>query len=39
MDFKEMGAEIGELVAKKNEAYGDSFAKSNLILNVLFPEG
>ena len=39
MEFEELGSEIGALVAKKNKAYGDSFAKSNLILNVLFPEG
>ncbi len=31
--------EIGELTVEKNEAYGDSFARSSEILRVLYPEG
>lgn len=38
-DFVAIGMKIGELVKKKNEAYGDSFAKAAQILEVLFPNG
>jgi hypothetical protein len=38
-DFLRVGAEIGELVASKNTAYGDSFAQSCRILEVLYPSG
>ena len=37
--FIETAREIGALVEEKNAAYGDSFAKSELILKVLFPDG
>lgn len=37
--FKEIGTEIGKLVQEKNEAYGDSFAKSGEILRLLYPDG
>jgi hypothetical protein len=33
------GQEIGRLVEQKNKKYGDAFAKSAAILEVLFPEG
>ena len=33
------GREIGRLVRKKNEAYGDSFGKSGGVLRILFPDG
>ncbi len=35
----EIGKEIGELVEKKNAAYGSSFEKSEEILKVLYPDG
>ena len=37
--FEETGREVGALVQEKNIAYGDSFAKSQEILKVLFPDG
>lgn len=37
--FMDKGKAIGELVSKKNLAYGDSFAKSSDILEVLYPRG
>lgn len=37
--FEEIGTRIGKLVAEKNAAYGDSFAQSCRILEVLFPSG
>ena len=39
LGFKELGKEIGKLVAEKQLAYGDSFGKSEQILKVLFPDG
>jgi len=38
-DFKAMGAEVGELVASKQVAYGDSAGKSGAILAALYPDG
>ena len=37
--FEEIGKTIGSLVEEKNEAYGDSFQRSQEILKVLFPNG
>lgn len=37
--FEEIGRRIGKLVQEKNAAYGDSFAQSCRILEVLFPNG
>ena len=37
--FKEIGTELGELVQKKNDAYGDSFAKTDKFLELLYPDG
>jgi len=37
--FIAIGHEIGELLCKKNAAYGNSFEESGKILKVLFPEG
>jgi len=37
--FEEIGTRIGQLVQKKNAAYGDSFAKSCKILEALYPDG
>lgn len=39
INFKGIGTSIGELVASKNRAYGDSFAHSGEILKLLFPNG
>ena len=39
MKYTEIGQQIGQLVQQKNEAYGDSFSKSEDILKVLFPNG
>lgn len=38
-DFESIGRSIGALVATKNAQYGDSFAKSGQILQVLYPNG
>lgn len=37
--YEELGKEIGELVDKKNAAYGDSFNKSGEILRILYSQG
>jgi hypothetical protein len=37
--FEELGLEIGALVADKNAAYGDSFAKTGEFLKLLYPSG
>jgi hypothetical protein len=37
--FKALGKEVGELVAKKNEAYGDSVRNSGKIMQILYPRG
>ena len=37
--YTQRGKEIGELVERKNKAYGDSFAKSGDILRILYPNG
>lgn len=37
--YEELGKEIGELVDKKNAAYGDAFNKSGDILRALYPHG
>ncbi|NJN95369.1 MAG: hypothetical protein HC875_15300 [Anaerolineales bacterium] len=39
MKFKEKGLEIGSLVQEKNQAYGDSFAKSEQVIKILYPNG
>ena len=38
-DFRDLGVQIGSLVAEKQEAYGDSFGQSGKVLEVLFPDG
>jgi hypothetical protein len=38
-NFRSIGKEIGELVASKNQAYGDSFAVAPAILKMLYPDG
>lgn len=37
--FVKRAQKLGELVAQKNEAYGNSFAESEKILKVLYPDG
>ena len=39
MQYEKIGTEIGRLVQKKNEAYGDSFGQASKILEVLYPDG
>ena len=36
VDYEEVAAEIGRLVAEKNMAYGDSFVKACEIIKLLF---
>jgi hypothetical protein len=38
-DYKELGRRIGEIVQKKNVAYGDSVGRSAYILEVFYPGG
>lgn len=38
-NFEEIGRRIGALVAEKNACYGDSFARSDEILRILYPNG
>ena len=38
-NYELVGQEIGKLVTKKQEAYGDSFEKSPEILEILYPNG
>lgn len=38
-DYVRIGSQIGALVAEKNEAYGDSFAKCGEFLKLLWPGG
>ena len=37
--FISIANSVGELVQEKNKAYGDSFAKSQEIVRILFPDG
>ena len=37
--FRRIAADLGELIVRKNLAYGDSFARSGEILQVLYPDG
>ena len=37
--FQLLGTEIGQLVEKKNQAYGDAAAKTAGILGILYPNG
>jgi len=39
MTYRETAEEIGRLVEEKNEAYGNSFAKSEEMLKILYPDG
>ena len=37
--LERIGTEIGKLVEEKNQAYGDSFAKTGSFLQLLYPNG
>jgi len=37
--FEQIGTTLGQLVDKKNAAYGDAFHKTGGILQILYPEG
>lgn len=37
--YAELGKSIGDLVAQKQAAYGDSFGKSGDIMRILYPDG
>ena len=37
--LKQAGVELGELLARKNEAYGDSFNQAGKFLRLLYPKG
>ena len=38
-DYIGIAKDIGSLVQEKQEAYGDSFSKSEKIINILYPNG
>jgi len=38
-EFEQAGASLGELVAAKNEAYGDSARTAESMLGLLYPSG
>lgn len=38
-DYRQIGTEIGCLVKEKQQAYGDSFSKSEEIIKILYPNG
>ncbi|MEW6542444.1 MAG: hypothetical protein AB1411_02410 [Nitrospirota bacterium] len=35
----QLGTDLGQLVTQKNQAYGNSWAKTGEFLKLLFPEG
>jgi hypothetical protein len=37
--FEKIARDIGKLVAEKNVAYGDSFARAGEIVKILYPNG
>ena len=37
--YQELGKEIGEMVEKKQAAYGDSFGKAGAVLRLMYPSG
>lgn len=39
MKYVDKGTEIGELVERKNKAYGNSFQEAGAIIKVLYPRG
>jgi len=39
MKYADKGTEIGELVERKNRAYGNSFQEAGAIIRILYPNG
>jgi len=39
IDYEGLARDIGQLVAEKNVAYGDSFGEASKVLEVLYPKG
>lgn len=37
--YESLGKSIGELVARKQAAYGDSFGRSGQVMSILYPHG
>lgn len=37
--IQQIAAEVGELVVKKNAAYGDAIKTSEEVLKIYFPDG
>lgn len=37
--YSKIGKQIGQLVSKKQLAYGDSFGKAGQVLKILYPKG
>ena len=37
--YEQLGESIGQLVAEKQAAYGDSFSKAGAVLRILYPNG
>ena len=37
--YAEIGKYVGDLVSRKQIQYGDSFSRSQEILNILYPNG
>ena len=38
-NHQDLGDELGKLVDKKNEEYGDSFNQAGKVLEILYPDG
>ncbi len=38
-DFVQIATQLGQLLEQKNSAYGDAFAKTTKILELLYPDG
>lgn len=38
-EYHEAGMEVGDLVEKKQAAYGDAFGKAGSVLRILYPNG
>lgn len=38
-NYRNLGQRIGEIVSKKQVAYGDSFGKSGDVMRILYPYG
>ena len=37
--YEKTGLELGTLLVKKQQAYGDSFGKAGKVLHILYPNG